>query len=290
MTKNILFLILVIITLFACNKKNERHAMAEKIMAEWVGKTIQFPDDLRFSVYGKDTTYSAHNTPYRILFYSDSMGCTSCKLKLYSWKHIIAEVDSTNLADKVSFIFCFQPKNKKNLIFELRGDRFQIPVIINESESFNKTNKFPSSPAYQCFLLDNENKVLLVGNPTMNPKIWDLFKQLITGKISDKQSSNTSIEIEQRVIQLANVKVREEQELLFNLKNTGKTPLIIINVKTSCGCTLAKWEKQPIGRGLSTQIKARIKIDQPGYFCKSLLVYCNSKQSPLTLLIKGIAK
>jgi hypothetical protein len=35
-------------------------------------------------------------------------------------------------------------------------------------------------------------------------------------------------------------------EHTFSFKNTGKTPLIIANVQTTCGCTATKWTNQPI--------------------------------------------
>ena len=39
--------------------------------------------------------------------------------------------------------------------------------------------KFPSNPEYQCFLLDKDNKVLLVGNPALVSGIWILYKRVI---------------------------------------------------------------------------------------------------------------
>jgi hypothetical protein len=33
---------------------------------------------------------------------------------------------------------------------------------------------------YRTFLLDKDNKVLLVGSPIKNPKMWALYEKIIT--------------------------------------------------------------------------------------------------------------
>ena len=41
----------------------------------------------------------------------------------------------------------------------------------------------------------------------------------------------------------------------FTIKNTGKKPLLIYEVKASCGCTVPTWNKKPIEPGKSDQIE-----------------------------------
>ena len=48
MSQKNIFIFLMLISLFACNKKNDRQAEAEQIVTEWVGKTIQFPNNMTF--------------------------------------------------------------------------------------------------------------------------------------------------------------------------------------------------------------------------------------------------
>ena len=38
---------------------------------------------------------------------------------------------------------------------------------------------FPDNAAYQCFLLDANNQVVIVGNPAKSSRIWELYKRLI---------------------------------------------------------------------------------------------------------------
>ncbi|MFC2123306.1 DUF1573 domain-containing protein [Bacteroidota bacterium] len=48
----------------------------------------------------------------------------------------------------------------------------------------------------------------------------------------------------------------------FEFTNTGKQPLLISNVLTTCGCTATKWTKKPVEPGKTGQVK--ITFDSTG--------------------------
>ena len=177
---------LIIILLFLCSCKDGRKQTIRQVVAEWTGKEIQFPVGIPCQSVGIDTTcIDCSNSNYKILLYVDSMGCTSCRLKLPEWKRIIAEVD-TLFAEQVDFLFFFQPKKRdeRELQLMFRNNGFRYPVFIDTGNEINKLNKFPSNTEYQCFLLDRDNKVLLIGNPSLNTGIWQLFKKYISERDS----------------------------------------------------------------------------------------------------------
>ena len=73
-----------------------------------------------------------------------------------------------------------QPKNdEKELKRMLVYNNFKHPLFIDQEKEIDKINKFPSNPEYQCFLLDKDNKVVLVGNPILFSEIWKLYKMVI---------------------------------------------------------------------------------------------------------------
>ena len=128
---------------------------------------------------GKDTLYSpSDQAPYKMLVYTDSVGCTSCKLNLILWKYYKDELDSI-APKKVDFAFYFQPKNEKELAHLFRRDRFEQVVYIDSAGALKKMNGLEEEMAYQCFLLDKDNKVLAIGNPTVNPELWEVYKKMI---------------------------------------------------------------------------------------------------------------
>jgi hypothetical protein len=177
-------LILITFITICCSscKQNKQKNDARRIVAEWTGKKIRFPDGLPCTSMGKDTAcIDLHNDHYKIFLYVDSLGCTSCRLKLAEWKKLMADADSI-FEKRIEFIFFFQPKKKdeKELQYIFKQNGFRHPVFIDKQNEINKLNNFPSQTEYQCFLLDKDNKVLIVGNPSYNPGIWTLYKKVIT--------------------------------------------------------------------------------------------------------------
>jgi hypothetical protein len=240
---------------------------------------------------GKDTINDIcaelFDKDYKILLYIDSAGCTSCRLHLEEWKVFMQEVNS--YADRVSFLIFFYPKHKIDIQYMLKYEKVNYPVFIDEKNEINRLNHFPAQMEYQCFLLDKSNKVLFVGNPTLNLKIWELYKQVITGEVSNKPSI-TVVEVAQSEIELKDLHTGKTSEAIFKLKNTGTQPLIIQMVNASCGCTVPEWEKRPVKEGKNTEIKVRITPEEKGYFNKTITVHCNNEEGQILLKVNGMVE
>jgi hypothetical protein len=150
-----------------------------------MNKQLQIPDNYQCSILGKDTIPAACveilRRPYKVLLYADSTGCLDCKFKVFAWKQLIHETDSL-FPNQVGFLFFIQPKDKKELQHILKWNRMDYAVFIDEDNIINKLNHFPEQLQFQCFLLDKDNKVVGIGNPVLNPQIWELYKQQISGK------------------------------------------------------------------------------------------------------------
>lgn len=74
----------------------------------------------------------------------------------------------------------------------------------------------------------------------------------------------------------------------FSVTNTGAEPLIINNVKPSCGCTSPDWTKTPIAPGKTGYVKATYNPrNRPGKFNKTLTVMSNSETPTRVLRIQG---
>lgn len=56
----------------------------------------------------------------------------------------------------------------------------------------------------------------------------------------------------------------EKIKAVFKVKNTGKSPLVISEVKGSCTCTVADFPKKPILSGETGEIKAEVNTDKTG--------------------------
>jgi hypothetical protein len=76
-------------------------------------------------------------------------------------------------------------------------------------------------------------------------------------------------------------------EYQFEFTNPGETPLLITDVKTSCGCTVAEWTKTPVNPGKSGIVNIGYDAEFPGIFHKEIYVHYNGPGSPVVLKIKG---
>ncbi len=77
-------------------------------------------------------------------------------------------------------------------------------------------------------------------------------------------------------------------ECKFVFQNTGNEPLILSNVKASCGCTVPTWPKEPIMPGKSNEITVKYNTNNVGGFNKTITVTSNAVDNPrLVLKIKG---
>ncbi|MDF1546504.1 MAG: DUF1573 domain-containing protein [Bacteroidales bacterium] len=76
----------------------------------------------------------------------------------------------------------------------------------------------------------------------------------------------------------------------FVYKNTGKVPLIIKRVDSSCGCTVPSWDKEPIAPNGKGKIVVKYDTNRIGSFIKSIKVFSNAENSPVELIIRGEVK
>lgn len=74
----------------------------------------------------------------------------------------------------------------------------------------------------------------------------------------------------------------------FKFKNTGGQPLVLHNVKASCGCTTPQWTRKPIPPGGTGFVKAIFDPrNRPGNINKSITVVSNAQNSTVILRING---
>lgn len=74
----------------------------------------------------------------------------------------------------------------------------------------------------------------------------------------------------------------------FTFTNTGNEPLILSNVRASCGCTTPSWTQKPVMPGQTGTIQVRYNTNNVGGFSKTVTVQSNAVDNPrIVLKIKG---
>jgi hypothetical protein len=74
---------------------------------------------------------------------------------------------------------------------------------------------------------------------------------------------------------------------VFEFTNTGNAPLIITDVKSTCGCTIPKKPDGPIMPGETGQIEVKYDTNRVNPIRKTITVTSNATTPTIALKIKG---
>ena len=88
-------------------------------------------------------------------------------------------------------------------------------------------------------------------------------------------------------IDIGEIPQSKPKAIEFEFKNTGKTDIIITNVKASCGCTATDYTKTPIKAGATATVTATYNAANKGAFSKTVTVTTNAEDAPKVLSFKG---
>ncbi len=92
---------------------------------------------------------------------------------------------------------------------------------------------------------------------------------------------------ENETIDFGTIAAKENGIRAFKFTNTGNAPVVISQVKSSCGCTVASKPEKPILPGETAQIEVSYDTKKIGTFSKSVTVISNAKEERMVLKIKG---
>ena len=177
-----IFILSSLFLFLSCNTKEKK---INDIVKTWSGKEITLPLYLNSDSTNQDSIWvQLVRKKFKILTIVDSNECTECRLKLFNWRLFIQDMDS--LHANVSFLFIIYPNNKSFLAELKEKNKSQYPIFYDAKRQTMKMNKFPQHPLFKTFLLDENNKVLLIGDPSNKPPLWNLYKQIITEKLDTR--------------------------------------------------------------------------------------------------------
>lgn len=163
--------------LFSSCKDQGKKVISEHLDALY-GKEVKFVHQDRYIIDGRDTVIHMTDTPdFKIVIFADSSGCQPCNLRLGEFNLKIREL---KLIDKnARFIVIVQNSDYREFEHNVKHDMPGYPFIYDTEGLFLKINKLPLDSRFHAFLLDKNDKIVLVGNPVGNDKLWDLYKRHI---------------------------------------------------------------------------------------------------------------
>ena len=122
--------------------------------------------------------YLSHlDKQFKIVVYSDSSNCTACNIQFPAWKIKFRELSLVN--NDVGLIFITNTDNISGTEAIANISRPSGLRLYDAQGVFKKNNHVFSHTDFHIFLVDRDNKVILIGNPLTNHRIFALYKEAI---------------------------------------------------------------------------------------------------------------
>lgn len=96
------------------------------------------------------------------------------------------------------------------------------------------------------------------------------------------------LKFEEELYDFGSVKEGKEVEHVFSFTNTGKVPLVINDVKSTCGCTIPEWPEEPIAPGEKGEISVQFNSNgRTGEQSKPITVFANTYPNQTQVILYG---
>lgn len=163
-----------ILVLVFCSCNNNDRISNE--VRDLYGRKIAFPDGyVSLSYHDSVSVDSLLTKDVKLVSYIDNLPCTSCGVKmLHAWIEEVKEIDP-----EVAYVIVVQTQEKNVLFENIDSMRLPCPLMYYDTSVFGEANKLDILARNKTFLLNKENKIVLVGEPFGNEKLTQLYKKTI---------------------------------------------------------------------------------------------------------------
>lgn len=168
-----ILLILSLLGTISCQSYREKKKLQQDL-SSFLDSEIVFPPGL-IPFQLPDSTQSADllNRPYKIVIFIDSAECNDCRIRMIKqgWEPLLKEIRDTNL----SCIIIFNTSLSHPIQNAMENMYLPLSYFLDTESCFPKLNgKVRLNSSFKTFLT-YENKVILAGDPTVNPNLKKLY-------------------------------------------------------------------------------------------------------------------
>lgn len=164
--------IMILLLLSACDNKSIIVNQLEEMMKH----KVSIPYEKFVKVSNKKQECD-NIKDFRILVYVDSLECSPCAIKSFiKWEEYL--LSFSNLT--ATFIIETKPSQVKTFETIYHANSIENTIYLDTCHAFILQNNYmPSNAIYHTLLLNNEDSILLVGNPIVSPQITDLYLKIL---------------------------------------------------------------------------------------------------------------
>ena len=170
--------------LTACNSHKED---VQKALEKMQSSTICIPYE-RMECWTSDSILEDrpwNKAKLKLVHYVDSATCSTCYLQKIAIYGLLFSMEAQSNNDFYN-VFIINPNiiAKKKLISDFSGKLIPQTIFVDSTNVFMESNpNLPSESMYHTFMLDENNKVILVGNPMLNKQIENMMLSIVEEKL-----------------------------------------------------------------------------------------------------------
>ncbi|MDO5970522.1 DUF1573 domain-containing protein [Flavivirga aquimarina] len=99
------------------------------------------------------------------------------------------------------------------------------------------------------------------------------------------------IEFDKKEHDFGEIEAKTPVSTIFKYKNTGDAPLVITDIKSTCGCTVPQdWSREPLAPGASGQFSVKFNGSGTNKVSKTITVTANTEKGSETVKITAFVK
>ena len=113
----------------------------------------------------------------------------------------------------------------------------------------------------------------------------------LTAAAEDKEASDVFpvMTFDETAFDFGTVNEGDIVEHEFTFTNTGKAPLIVVDAKSTCGCTVPTWSREPIAPGEGGKMLVKFNTNgKPNAQTKAITVTANTEKGTESVKISGM--
>jgi len=261
----------------------KNRALSEKMIAQTktLGESELTPDFELMDGDGQKTSLATVlNGKSKLVFRFKDSNTISCIPILKFLKDLSQQIGANNI---LFWTTSAKPFEAQNFCLSLN---LEYPYFEVNNDQLNKKIENLNVPYF--FIVNPQNEILYTFLP--DDQMEDLTLQYLSQVLDYFKTTgqlNSIIQFTKTEIDLGKVKSGKKYAVDFHFVNKMNKPLVIFNVKTSCGCTVADWEKNPLKPNESSKIRVVYDAENRGAFNKSVRVSSNAENGVVELGIRG---
>jgi hypothetical protein len=140
------------------------------------GKRIVLPSNYESISYsGVPNVSNGIAKKFKLVTYIDSTTCGECAFRLVKeWDELLKEIPETS---DVGFIPIIYPSDREEIRGLLGLFRIEWPLLYDTNNKFLTENKLQVRSRNKTFLLDEKNRIIVIGEPLKAPALWSVYKE-----------------------------------------------------------------------------------------------------------------